>query len=140
MQLCLFCREIALEGLFPDEDQRKAVSKSLNLKYPKLSDMLDYIIQQQPAVLDSASVGGSKLLFPSKSYVAMIKFLLRCFEADMKQNNLVEGAHFSATVEKLCLLLEHAMAYEGSVDLHANASKALISVGSHMPQVGSHFP
>lgn len=102
--------------------------------------MLDYIIQQQPALLDSASVAGSKLLFPSKSYVAMIKFLLRCFEADMKQNNLVEGAHFSATVEKLCLLLEHAMAYEGSVDLHANASKALISVGSHMPEVGSHFP
>ncbi|KAJ8543860.1 hypothetical protein K7X08_025478 [Anisodus acutangulus] len=128
-------REIALEGLFPDEDQRKAVSKSLNLKYPKLSDMLDYIIQQQPAVLDSASVGGSKLLFPSKSYVAMIKFLLRCFEADMKQNNLVEGAHFLAAVEKLCLLLEHAMAYEGSVDLHANASKALISVGSYMPRV-----
>nr|XP_010313220.1 proteasome adapter and scaffold protein ECM29 isoform X1 [Solanum lycopersicum] len=128
-------REIALEGLFPDEDQRKAVSKSLNLKYPKLCDMLDYIIQQQPALLDSASVAGSKLLFPSKSYVAMIKFLLRCFEADMKQNNLVEGAHFSATVEKLCLLLEHAMAYEGSVDLHANASKALISVGSHMPEV-----
>ncbi|XP_060216154.1 uncharacterized protein LOC132643671 isoform X1 [Lycium barbarum] len=128
-------REIALEGLFPDEDQRKAVSKSLNLKYPKLSDMLDYIIQQQPSVLDSASVGGSKLLFPSKSYVAMIKFLLRCFEADMKQDNLVEGAHFSAAVEKLCLLLEHAMAYEGSADLHAKASKALISVGSHVPQV-----
>ncbi|KAM3287700.1 proteasome adapter and scaffold protein ECM29 isoform X1 [Capsicum chacoense] len=128
-------REIALEGLFPDEDLRKAVSKSLNLKYPKLSDMLDYIIQQQPAVLDSASMGGSKLLFPSKSYVAMIKFLLRCFEADMKQNNLVEGSHYSAAVEKLCLLLECAMAYEGSVDLHANASKALISVGSHMPQV-----
>ncbi|CAN4119744.1 unnamed protein product [Withania somnifera] len=133
--LKLDIREIALEGLFPDEDQRKTVSKSLNLKYPKLSDMLDYIIQQQPAVLDSASVGGSKLLFPSKSYVAMIKFLLRCFEADMKQNNLVEDAHFSAAVEKLCLLLEHAMAYEGSVDLHANSSKTLISVGSHMPQV-----
>ncbi|XP_075078275.1 uncharacterized protein LOC107799855 isoform X1 [Nicotiana tabacum] len=128
-------REIALEGLFPDEDQRKAVSKSLNLKYPKFSDMLAYIIQQQPAVLDSASVGGPKLHFPSKAYVAMIKFLLRCFEADMKQNNLVEGADFSVAVERLCLLLEHAMAHEGSVDLHANASKALISIGSHIPQV-----
>lgn len=39
------------------------------------------------------------------------------------------------SVEKMCSLLEHAMAYEGSVELHSNASKALITVGSHFPEV-----
>lgn len=44
------------------------------------------------------------------------------------------------SVEKMCSLLEHAMAYEGSVELHSNASKALITVGSHFPEVGFFFP
>ena len=35
----------------------------------------------------------------------------------------------------MCLLLEHAMAFEGSVELHANACKALITIGSCLPEV-----
>ncbi|KAL2510922.1 ARM repeat superfamily protein [Abeliophyllum distichum] len=133
--LKLDIREMALEGLFPGEDQRKTLAKSITTKYPKLADMLGYILEQQPAVSDFSQMGDVKLLFPSKTYEAMIKFLLKCFEADVRQTNLEEDSEFSHWVERLCLLLEHAMAYEGSVELHASASKALIAVGSHFPQM-----
>ncbi|CAH9134546.1 unnamed protein product [Cuscuta epithymum] len=128
-------REIALEGLCLSENQRKAVSQISNLLYPKLSDMLGYIIEQHPAVLSSIGVGGAILIFPSKTYIAMIKFLLKCFEVDAQQNVLLEDSEFLSSVDKFCLLLEHAMAYEGSVELHANASNALIMIASHIPQM-----
>ncbi|KAL3530047.1 hypothetical protein ACH5RR_009369 [Cinchona calisaya] len=128
-------RELALEGLFPGEDQRRTPIKECNIKYPKLADMLDYILEQQPAMLDSAGLGEIKLLFLSTTYVSMIKFLLKCFETDVKQNNMLEDSTFLYSVDKLCVLLEHAMAYEGSVELHADASKALITVATHVPQV-----
>ncbi|XP_071911777.1 uncharacterized protein [Coffea arabica] len=128
-------REMALEGLFPGEDQRKTLSTELSIQYPKLVDMLDYILEQQPALTDSAGLGQSKLLFHSATYVAMIKFLLKCFESDVKQNTILEDSKFVYSVDKLCSLLEHAMAYEGSIELHADASKALITVATHVPQV-----
>lgn len=125
-----------MEGLCLDEDQRKAVSQNSNLHYPKLSDMLNYIIAQHPAVLHSTSVGETTLLFPSKSYIAMIKFLLKCFVAEEKEYDLPEDFEYPCSVDRFCLLLEHAMAYEGSVELHANASNALITIASSIPQVG----
>ncbi|KAI8009480.1 hypothetical protein LOK49_LG06G01083 [Camellia lanceoleosa] len=76
---------MALEGLFPGEGQRGAVGHYNNLKYPKLGDMLDYILKQKPALLEATEMREAKLLFPSKTYVAMIKFLLKCFEADAEQ-------------------------------------------------------
>ncbi|KAK0586589.1 hypothetical protein LWI29_009245 [Acer saccharum] len=40
----------------------------------------------------------------------------------------------------MCLLLEQAMAIEGSIELHATASKALITIGSHLPEmIASHY-
>ncbi|KAL7177789.1 hypothetical protein ACSBR2_031035 [Camellia fascicularis] len=68
---------MALEGLFPGEGQREVVGDYNNLKYPKLGDMLDYILKQQPALLEATEMREAKLLFPSKTYVAMIKFLLK---------------------------------------------------------------
>lgn len=128
-------REMALEGLFPGKD-RRTIIENTDLKYPKLGEMLDYIFNQQPALLESAEVRETNLLFPSKTYVAMISFLLNCFEADVEKNNLVESNSDSwPSVEKFCLLLEHALAYEGSAELHANACKALVTVGSHFPEV-----
>lgn len=126
---------MALEGLFPGEKLRNSVSQSISVEYPKLSDMLDYILEQQPAILHSTGFGDTKLLFQSKTYVVMVKFLLKCFETEVAQINLSEESGFLNSVERLCLLLEHAMTYEGSVELHASASKALISLGSHFPQV-----
>lgn len=132
---------MALEGLFPGKGQRGAADDCNNLQYPKLGDMLDYIVSRMPSLLDSNEMREAKLLFPLKTYVAMITFLLKCFEADVelyrRGDRLVE---YWPSVEKMCSLLEHAMAYEGSVELHSNASKALITVGSHFPEVGFFFP
>ncbi|THF95571.1 hypothetical protein TEA_019008 [Camellia sinensis var. sinensis] len=127
---------MAPEGLFPGEGQRGAVGDYNNLKYPKLEDMLDYILKQQPALLEATEMREAKLLFPSKTYVAMIKFLLKCFEADAEQYRTVERIlEYWPSVENMCLLLEHAMAYEGSVELHSNASKALITIGTYFQEV-----
>ncbi|CAL5425499.1 unnamed protein product [Camellia sinensis] len=129
-------REMALEGLFPGEGQRGAVGDYNNLKYPKLGDMLDYILKQQPALLEATEMREAKLLFPSKTYVTMIKFLLKCFEADAEQYRTVERIlEYWPSVENMCLLLEHAMAYEGSVELHSNASKALITIGTYFQEM-----
>lgn len=128
-------REMALEGLFPGEKLRNSVSQSISIEYPKLSDMLAYILEQQPAIIHSTGAGDTKLLFQSKTYVVMLKFLLKCFETEAAQPNLPEESGFLNSVERLCLLLENAMTYEGSVELHASASKALIALGSRFPQV-----
>ncbi|RVW92914.1 Retrovirus-related Pol polyprotein from transposon RE1 [Vitis vinifera] len=122
---------MALEGLFPVKDQGQTMSESVDLKYPRMGDILDYILMQQPKLLDSAEIREEKLLFPSKMYLSMIRFLLKCFEADVEQSSSMERtSEYWSSIEKLCLLLEHAMALEGSVELHASASKALITVGS----------
>ncbi|XP_073141185.1 uncharacterized protein [Henckelia pumila] len=133
-------REMALEGLFPGEDQRKTASQNISAEYPKLSDMLAYILEQQPAILDSDGMGDVKLIFPSKTYLALIKFLLKCFEGENTRTDLVEDSEFLHSVERLCLLMEHAMGYEGSVELHATASKAIITLGSKFPQmIADHY-
>ncbi|KAF3455353.1 hypothetical protein FNV43_RR05803 [Rhamnella rubrinervis] len=134
-------REMALEGLFPEKDDERSKSGKSDLLYPKLGDILDYILKQQPTLLDSTEMREQKLVFPSKTYVVMIKFLLKCFESEMEQNKSGEGSSaFWSSVEKMCLLLEHAMAFEGSVELHSNASKALIAIGSCTPEkIASHY-
>ncbi|XVE59843.1 hypothetical protein DITRI_Ditri05aG0079400 [Diplodiscus trichospermus] len=134
-------REMALEGLFLGKAVGQVISQNLDHRYPKLGDMLEYILKQQPRLLDSYEMREQKLLFPSKMYVAMIKFLLKCFESELAQNNsLGRSSEFLSSVERMCLLLEHAMAYEGSVELHSTASKSLITIGSYLPEmVSSHF-
>ncbi|MFQ6631674.1 hypothetical protein Gotur_009003 [Gossypium turneri] len=134
-------REIALEGLFLGKDAGQIISQNLDHRYPKLGEMLDYILKQQPKLLDSYEMREQKLLFPSKMYVAMIKFLLKCFESELVQNSsLGRSSEFLSSVERMCLLLEHAMAFEGSVELHSTTSKALVTIGSYLPEmVSSHF-
>ncbi|XP_065626874.1 uncharacterized protein LOC112035785 [Quercus suber] len=134
-------REMALEGLFPVKDEGRIITQSLDLRYPKLGVMLDYILKQQPKLLESNETREHKLLFPPKTYVAMIKFLLKCFESELELNNSLEGSsEFQSSVEAMCLLLEHAMSFEGSVELHANASKALIDIACHFPKmIASHY-
>lgn len=127
---------MALEGLFPEKDDGRSKSEIPDLPYPKLGDILDYILKQQPKLLDSTEMREQRLVFPSKTYVVMIKFLLKCFESEMEQNKSGEGSSaFWSSEEKMCLLLEHAMAFEGSVELHATASKSLIAIGSCIPEV-----
>lgn len=127
---------MALEGLFPEKDDERSTSEKSDIQYPKLGVILDYILSQQPKLLDSTEMREQRLVFHSKTYVVMIKFLLNCFESEVEQNKSIEGSSaFWSSVEKMCLLLEHAMAFEGSVELHANASKALIVIGSYIPEV-----
>ncbi|XP_076926250.1 uncharacterized protein LOC143589348 isoform X1 [Bidens hawaiensis] len=129
-------REMALEGLFLGKDQGRSTNENINLKYPKLTDMLNYIVKQQPQLLESSKIREERLLFPSQTYVAAIRFLLQCFEADVEQNTATESTpEFVSSLGHMCLLLEHAMAHEGSVDLHATASKTLIKIGSHFPEM-----
>lgn len=134
-------REMALEGLFLDKDMGRSRRQNIDFIYPKLGEMLDYIVKQQPKLLESSEMREQKLLFSSKMYVAMINFLLKCFESELDQNNsLGRSTEFLSSVETMCLLLEHAMAYEGSVELHATASKALITIGSYLPEmIASHY-
>ncbi|KAL2316898.1 hypothetical protein Fmac_030774 [Flemingia macrophylla] len=125
-------REMALEGLC----LLKSESQIVGLKYPKLQMMLDYILRQQPKLLESSETREQNLLFPSNTYVAMIKFLLKCFESELEQNKPLEGSsELMSSVKAFCSVLEHSMSFEGSVELHANVSKALLIIGSHMPEV-----
>ncbi|XP_021604828.1 proteasome adapter and scaffold protein ECM29 isoform X2 [Manihot esculenta] len=134
-------REMALEGLFPVKDEGRLTTQNLDLNYPKLGNMLACIFKQQPKLLDSNELREQKLIFPSKVYVAMIKFLLKCFESELEQNNSLErSSEFLSSVETMCLLLEHAMVYEGTVELHSTASKALITIASYLPEmIASHY-
>ncbi|CAL1403597.1 unnamed protein product [Linum trigynum] len=131
----MITRELALESLFPVKDEGHAISQDLEIKYPRVEGMLDYICKQQPKLLDSSDMGHN-LLFPSGTFVAMIKFLLKCFESELKlDSSLGRSSEFLSSVEKLCTLLEHGMAYEGSVELHATASKTIVTVSSFLPQM-----
>lgn len=128
-------RELALEGLYLKEEGRSVVSNH-DHKYPKFVDMLEYILKQQPKLLDSTEMRGQKLLFPSQAYLVMVKFLVRCFELDMEESNTqAVGTEFLNSAQKMCLLLEHCLAFEGSAELHACASRALVSIGSYLPEV-----
>lgn len=126
---------MAFEGLSLVEDSRPNSSLKGNTNLPKLKDMLDYIFKQQPKLFDSSVTREHNLLFPSKMYYAVIAFLMKCFDKDFGQSGFCMTPETNSCVARLCLLLEHAMATEGSVQLHATASKAIVTVGSFIPEV-----
>ncbi|PON75690.1 Proteasome component Ecm [Parasponia andersonii] len=129
-------REMALEGLFLMKHDELSMSGKSDVRYPNLEAMLDYILKQQPKLLDSTEMREQRLLFPSKTYVVMVKFLLKCFESELEENrSLQESSMFQSAIQNMCLLVEHAMAFEGSIELHANASKTLIAIGSCIPEM-----
>ncbi|ERM99116.1 proteasome-associated protein ECM29 homolog isoform X2 [Amborella trichopoda] len=129
-------REMALEGLFLMKAPSQTLGQGDDPKYPQFSSMLDYICQQQPKLLDTSEAQDRELLFPSAMYTAMIRFLLKCYKANFDTADLTrEAAAYSSSMLSLCLILEHAMAYDGSIDLHSTASKGLVFVGSEMPEM-----
>uniref|UniRef100_A0A1D1XKS2 Proteasome-associated protein ECM29 n=1 Tax=Anthurium amnicola TaxID=1678845 RepID=A0A1D1XKS2_9ARAE len=129
-------REMALEGLSLKKDQ----GENGSIDYPDLRDMLDYICKQQPRLLDSTEMREEKLLFPSRMYIAMVNFMMKCFWADFGQDDSKKTYQASPSIIRFCLLLEHAMAFEASVELHATACKALVSIGSRFPELlASHY-
>ncbi|CAN6443404.1 unnamed protein product [Victoria cruziana] len=129
-------RELALEGLHLTKDHDQDSNCQSGFKYPKLNDMLNYICNQQPKVLDSPDSREGSLLFPARTYVAMIKFLLKLFNVEYDHILLSgETSEFCSSFNTMFLLLEHALVYGGSAELHAIATKGLVTIGSRFPQM-----
>ncbi|XP_021317325.1 proteasome-associated protein ECM29 homolog isoform X3 [Sorghum bicolor] len=128
-------REMALAGLDLMNDGRQSSAGSGDFSYPDVKEMINYICCQRPQLLHSDEQRNGKLLFPSKTFVSMIKFLMKCFESS-DSSNLLQDPSDSA-VAKMCVILEHAMSYEGSSELHALALKSLVDLSSREPKLVS---
>ncbi|VAI29985.1 unnamed protein product [Triticum turgidum subsp. durum] len=129
-------REMALTGLNLLNDERQSPAITVDFNYPDIVEMLNYIYSQQPKLLQSNDQSDGKLLFPSKTFLAMIKFLMKCFEAsDIPDLSQEDPSH--SPVAKMCVVLEHAMSYEGSSELHALALKSLVDISSRQPKLVS---
>ncbi|CAD6254932.1 unnamed protein product [Miscanthus lutarioriparius] len=128
-------REMALAGLNLMNDGRQSSAGSGDFSYPDVKEMINYICCQRPQLLHSDEQRNGKLLFPSKTFVSMIKFLMKCFESS-DSSNLLQDPSDSA-VAKMCVILEHAMSYEGSSELHALALKSLVDLSSREPKLVS---
>ena len=124
---------MALAGLNLMNDGRQSSAGSGDFSYPDVKEMINYICCQRPQLLHSDEQRNGKLLFPSKTFVSMIKFLMKCFES-CDSSNLLQDPSDSA-VAKMCVVLEHAMSYEGSSELHALALKSLVDLSSREPKV-----
>ncbi|CAD6258403.1 unnamed protein product [Miscanthus lutarioriparius] len=128
-------REMALAGLNLMNDGRQSSAGSGDFSYPDVKEMINYICCQRPQLLHSDEQRNGKLLFPSKTFVSLIKFLMKCFESS-DSSNLLQDPSDSA-VAKMCVILEHAMSYEGSSELHALALKSLVELSSREPKLVS---
>jgi len=126
-------REMALAGLNLLNDGRQSSVGSVDFKYPDVTEMIKYICHQRPQLLSDDQKNG-KLLFPSKTFLSMIKFLMKCFESSDSPNLAQEDLSHSP-VAKMCIILENAMSYEGSSELHALALKSLVDLSSRQPKV-----
>jgi hypothetical protein len=65
----------------------------------------------------------------------MIKFLMKCFESELEKNKSLEGSTKLVSLVKTFCGSWNTMSFEGSVELHVTSSKALLIIGSHMPEV-----
>ena len=124
---------MALAGLNLLNDGRQSSVGSADFKYPDVTEMIKYICHQRPQLLSDDQRNG-KLLFPSKTFLSMIKFLMKCFESSDSPNLAQEDPSHSP-VAKMCIILENAMSYEGSSELHALALKSLVDLSSRQPKV-----
>nr|CAB3489010.1 unnamed protein product [Digitaria exilis] len=128
-------REMALAGLNLLNDGRQSSTGSVDFSYPDVTEMINYICHQRPQLLDSDEQRNGKLIFPSKTFLSMIKFLMKCFEASGSPDLVQDPSH--SPVAKMCVVLEHAMSYEGSSELHALALKSLVDLSSREPKLVS---
>uniref|UniRef100_A0ACD6AN52 Uncharacterized protein n=1 Tax=Avena sativa TaxID=4498 RepID=A0ACD6AN52_AVESA len=127
---------MALTGLNLLNDERQSSALAIDFNYPDVVEILDYIYSQEPQLLHSNDHRQGKLLFPPKTFLAMIKFLMKCFKASDSPDLLQEDPSHSP-VAKMCVVLEHAMSYEGSSELHALAVKSLVDISSRQPKLVS---
>ncbi|KAG6544513.1 hypothetical protein Mapa_014151 [Marchantia paleacea] len=128
-------REMAQQGLVPPKNEKSGLPEAA---YPSLKHMLDYIYQQQDRIRSPAPMGERLLLFSAKTFVAMIEFLKKCFEAECNEpqtgaKNEEASSDISAK-EAFRLLLEHGMAHDGTVELHVMASNGLLELAAIDPE------
>ncbi|VAI29983.1 unnamed protein product [Triticum turgidum subsp. durum] len=114
-------REMALTGLNLLNDERQSPAITVDFNYPDIVEMLNYIYSQQPKLLQSNDQSDGKLLFPSKTFLAMIKFLMKCFE--------LVSSRYANRLHWLRTLLSHvdSDAREAAARLLGVASSALSS-------------
>ncbi|KAF7058005.1 hypothetical protein CFC21_065146 [Triticum aestivum] len=114
-------REMALTGLNLLNDERQSPAITVDFNYPDIVEMLNYIYSQQPKLLESNDQSDGKLLFPSKTFLAMIKFLMKCFE--------LVSSRYANRLHWLRTLLSHvdSDAREAAARLLGIASSALSS-------------
>ncbi|XP_052136684.1 uncharacterized protein LOC127755086 [Oryza glaberrima] len=129
-------REMALTGLNLLNDEKESSAIATDSNYPDIVDMVNYVYSQQPQLLHCDEQRNGKLLFPTKTFLAMIKFLMKCFQKSDGSDFLQEDLS-NCPVSKLCVILEHAMSYEGSSELHALALKSLVDISSRQPKLVS---
>uniref|UniRef100_A0A0E0F2B9 EF-hand domain-containing protein n=1 Tax=Oryza meridionalis TaxID=40149 RepID=A0A0E0F2B9_9ORYZ len=129
-------REMALTGLNLLNDERESFAIATDSNYPDIADMVNYVYSQQPQLLHCDEQRNGKLLFPTKTFLAMIKLLMKCFQKSDGSDFLQEDLS-NCPVSKLCIILEHAMSYEGSSELHALALKSLVDISSRQPKLVS---
>ena len=129
-------REMALAVLNLLNDARQSSAGSADFKYPDVTEMLNYICHQRPQLLCSDDQTNGKMLFASKTFLSMIKFLMKCFESS-DSPDLVQDDPSHSPVAKMCIILENAMSYEGSSELHALALKSLVDLYSREPKVSA---
>ncbi|OEL19793.1 Proteasome-associated protein ECM29-like protein [Dichanthelium oligosanthes] len=129
-------REMALTGLNLLNDGRQSSAGSVDFNYPDVTEMIDFIGHQRPQLLHSDEQKNGKMLFPSKTFLSMIKFLMKCFESS-DSPDIVQEEPSHSPVAKMCVILEHAMSYEGSSELHALALKSLVDLSSREPKLVS---
>ncbi|KAF7071734.1 hypothetical protein CFC21_076993 [Triticum aestivum] len=114
-------REMALTGLNLLNDERQSPAMTVDFNYPDIVEMLNYIYSQQPKLLQSNNQSDGKLLFSSKTFLAMIKFLMKCFE--------LVSSRYANRLHWLRTLLSHvdSDARESAARLLGIASSALSS-------------
>uniref|UniRef100_A0A0E0J6Q1 Uncharacterized protein n=1 Tax=Oryza nivara TaxID=4536 RepID=A0A0E0J6Q1_ORYNI len=131
-------REMALAGLNLLNDERQSSTMATDISYPDIAEMVNYIYSQQPQLLHCYEQRNGKLLFPTDTFLAMIKFLMKCFNTHDGSDFLQEDLS-NSTLAKMCVLLEHAMSYDGSSELHTLALKSLVDISSRQPKMVSSF-
>ncbi|CAL4995694.1 unnamed protein product [Urochloa decumbens] len=129
-------REMALAGLNLLNDGRQSSAASVDFNYPDVTEMINYICHKQPQLVHSDEQRNGKLLFPSKTFLSMIKFLMKCFESS-DSPDLVQEDPSHSPVAKMCVILEHAMSYEGSSEVHVLALKSLVDLSAREPKLVS---
>lgn len=63
---------------------------------------------------------------------------MKCFNTHDGSDFLQEDLS-NSTLAKMCVLLEHAMSYDGSSELHTLALKSLVDISSRQPKMVSSF-